>query len=70
MLKNLNHISQEHLEQYAMQTLPEPERANLEEHILICSVCRIDLDETKRYVRAMRSASMRMRREDDGEPVL
>jgi hypothetical protein len=70
MTEDLDHISDEALEQYAMQTLPESACGTLEEHLLVCSECQGRLDQTERYIRAMRSSAMRIRRQNGGEPVL
>jgi hypothetical protein len=40
------HISDDDLERYAMQTLPDSETVPLEEHLLICSECRDLLEST------------------------
>ncbi len=42
-------ISQDALEQYAMETLPEPEIAPLETHLLVCEVCQ---DRPPRHAKA------------------
>ena len=56
----MEHISEDALERYAMRTLPEPELAVLEEHLLICAECRQRLQATEQYVAAMREAAARM----------
>ena len=51
------HIGEDDLEQYAMRTLPESACATLEEHLLICWVCRDRLESTNQYVAAMKLAA-------------
>ncbi len=52
-----SHASDELLEQYAMCKLLEPEAADLEEHLLICSECRDRLEETETFLLAFRQAA-------------
>jgi len=52
-----SHASDELLEQYAMCKLPEPDTADLEEHLLICSECRDRLEETETFLLAFRQAA-------------
>jgi hypothetical protein len=56
-VKLVEHIGEDDLEQYAMQTLPESVCLTLEEHLLICPDCRERLTATDEYVAAMRSAA-------------
>ena len=63
MPEDLDHISEDALEQYAMQTHPESACETLEEHLLVCSECQERLDQTERYVTAMRLAAQKIRRE-------
>jgi len=49
----VEHISDNDLEWYAMLTLPETDLEPFEEHLLICSVCRVRLAESEQYVAAM-----------------
>jgi anti-sigma factor RsiW len=55
------HISDDDLERYAMLMLGEAEIGRLEEHLLICPECRERLEETERYVVAMRAAAAKIR---------
>lgn len=50
------HPLEEQLERYSMGKLSEAECAPLEEHLLICSMCRERLTETDQYVGLMRVA--------------
>ncbi len=61
------HTSDEALEQYAMHSLPEPELAGVEEHLLICSRCQEQLKEIEEYVSAMRGAAILLDREDESQ---
>jgi anti-sigma factor RsiW len=47
-----------------MQTLPESDLATVEEHLPVCLECRERLFETALYIKAMRSAARRIRREE------
>jgi hypothetical protein len=58
------HIGDEDLERYLLNKLPEPEAAAAEEHLLVCAGCRQRLEETERYVRAMRTALSRTEQEE------
>jgi anti-sigma factor RsiW len=55
------HIDDDRLELYALNRLPEPEAAPVEEHLLVCEECRERLAGWDVYVVAMRGA---MARED------
>jgi hypothetical protein len=55
----VHHVSDDTLEQYAMQTLPESEAGPLEEHLLVRNECRDRLDAEIEYVTGMRGASVR-----------
>jgi len=52
----IDHQTDEQLELYALGRLPEPQVAVLEEHLLICPVCRDRLDEADAFAIAMRDA--------------
>jgi hypothetical protein len=58
-----NHISDEDLERHSLNTLPEPQLAAVEEHLLVCPECQDRLEETDAYVEAMRAAALEARRE-------
>jgi hypothetical protein len=59
------HISDDSLEQYAMQTLPEPDVNLVEQHLLICEICQDRFRVTDAYVAAMRSALKRHETRED-----
>jgi anti-sigma factor RsiW len=63
MMENVNHISDEALERYAMRTLQDSACETLEEHLLVCQECQDRLQTMDRYVSAMRSAAAKLRRE-------
>ncbi len=50
------HPSEEHLERYSMDKLPQPECAALEEHLLVCSICQQRLVAAETYVAVMKAA--------------
>ena len=55
------HISDNDLEKFAMQTLPEPEAGPLVEHLVLCQSRRERLDAEIEFVTAMRGASAKIR---------
>jgi hypothetical protein len=57
----VRHVSDDTLERYAMQTLPESESGPLEEHILICPDCRERLQAEIDFVTAMWGAAGKVR---------
>jgi anti-sigma factor RsiW len=57
----VEHIGEDDLEQYAMQTLPESACLTLEEHLLICPECRERLTAMDEYLAAMRSAAKQIK---------
>jgi methionine-rich copper-binding protein CopC len=57
------HVSEEDLERYSMNQLAEPELAEVEMHLLVCAECQDRVTESDRFVRAMRDAASRLRRE-------
>ena len=48
-------ITEDDLERYALNRLPETDAAPLEEHLLVCEECRARLAEWGQYVGAMRA---------------
>jgi hypothetical protein len=66
-----HHVSEEDLERYSMNRLAERELAEVEEHLLVCGECRGRLEESDRYVRAMRAAAAQARaaERDAGRPL-
>jgi hypothetical protein len=58
------HVDAEDLERYAMGTDPLEARPLIEEHLLTCDDCQDRLRETDAYVRAMRTSSELVRREE------
>lgn len=56
-LKFSHHPEDEQLEEYSNSTLAEDTVPQLEEHLLVCSVCQNRLRESDDYIRAMRSAA-------------
>lgn len=62
----MEHISEDGLERYAMQTLPESEAGPLEGHLLVCGDCRERLQTMDEYLAAMRSAAAKIRERGKG----
>ncbi len=56
-VKFMEHLSDDRLEAYSMETLPEDQVAALEEHLLVCGDCQNRLRATDEHVAAMRSAA-------------
>jgi hypothetical protein len=52
----LEHLSEELAEAYSMNRLSEGQAASVEEHLLVCEVCRTKVEETDEFVRVIRSA--------------
>jgi hypothetical protein len=52
----VQHISDNDLDNFAMQTLPKPEAGPLVEHLVVCQSCRERLDAEIEFVTAMRGA--------------
>ena len=62
-METVQHVSDDTLERFAMQTLHEPEAGPLEEHLLVCNECRDRLDVEIEYVTAVRGAAAKIRRQ-------
>jgi hypothetical protein len=60
---SVEHVPEDDVERYAMRSLPAPESDRLEEHLLVCSVCRGRLESTEQYVAVMRSAAGKAERD-------
>jgi hypothetical protein len=54
-VKLVQHVTDDTLELYAMQTLPDSEVGFLEWHLVICQSCRDRLEVEIEFVTAMRS---------------
>jgi hypothetical protein len=67
---NSAHWDEMQLEQYSLKRLPEPEVEALEEHLLVCEVCRASATRMDIYVRAMRSVLARMQAEGESRNKL
>ena len=66
------HLSEDVLELYTMDKLPDAVCASAEEHLLICEACQLRLQETDEYVRiAKAAAEAELRRDSPSEgPIL
>lgn len=51
------HVTDDHLELYALDRLPDSNLPRLEEHLMICANCRERLDEINAFALGMREAS-------------
>lgn len=63
------HLSDDDLERYSLNALPEPRLAEAEEHLLVCPECRERVEETDAYVAGMRAAAARFRRREARFPI-
>ncbi len=61
------HVSQDALEQYAMETLPESEIEPLEEHLLVCEPCQDRLTHIDQFIAALRAAARKIAQDAPGE---
>lgn len=64
-LRKGEHASDEALERYATHSLAEPELAQIEEHLLVCSQCQEKLEKIDAYVSAMRDAAKALGQQDE-----
>jgi len=67
--KPIEHVGEEKLEAYVMNTLAEKELACVEEHLLFCGSCQDQVEELERYTKAMQSAALRIREEKSAMPL-
>jgi len=58
------HLDASQIESYCLGKVPEPEAAEVEEHLLICESCQQRVMECDAYLRSMRNASSRFRAEE------
>ena len=63
------HVVEAQLEAYVANSLPEAEVANIEEHLLFCESCQDQVESLERYNRAMRSAALRVTKEEQEAAV-
>jgi len=56
------HLDAEQAERYLMGNSPAGEVANLEEHLLICADCRVELSNADIYVSSMSEVAARFRK--------
>ena len=56
---DMNHISEDELEQYCLDNIPESELAKIEEHLLWCHGCQDRLLVIGHYIKALRGACVR-----------
>src|ERR1700730_9290087 len=61
-----NHPDESQFEGYSLGRLPKPEVLSLEEHLLICEICRQHFSKSEDYVHSMQHASARLRTESRG----
>jgi hypothetical protein len=57
----VKHVTDDSLERYAMQMVPESELGPLEEHLLTCPNCLDRLQSEIEFVTAMRDAAVTIR---------
>jgi hypothetical protein len=66
-LDNKSHWNEVELEQYSMGKLPQAEVEALEEHLLVCPLCRDHLSQADDFTTSMRRVSARLRAEDEAQ---
>jgi len=64
-LDKTRHPDDESVERYAMQSLQEPEFAQVEEHLLTCPECQHRLEQIDAFVEAVRGAASKLEQEDE-----
>ena len=57
------HISQDALERYTMETLPESEIEALEMHLLVCDACQDRLRHLDQFITALCAAARKIAQE-------
>jgi hypothetical protein len=65
----IKHVEEKHLEAYAMNRVPHDELAEIEEHLLFCTICLEKLEAVERYVKAMQGAAKRIAQEEIQAPA-
>src|SRR5258706_3086931 len=50
------HVAEDVLERYLMNRITEAEKATVEEHLLVCSSCQTQTEETEAFILAARVA--------------
>ena len=62
------HLGEEEIERYSLAACTEPELSRVEEHLLLCSLCRERVAAVDIYADAMRHAAARLRTEEKRVP--
>jgi len=57
----MQHIAEDLLEAYAMQTLPEEDAEGVVSHLLICEVCQVRLDDAIDFIISITAAASEVR---------
>jgi len=60
----VQHVAEDTLEQYSMQTLSEAEAEPVEKHLLMCRYCRDQLVNITAFVTAMLGAAAKIREDE------
>jgi hypothetical protein len=60
-VETVQHVTDNSLERFAMQTLPNSESGPLVDHLLMCPECQERLDAEIDFVAAMREAAVKIR---------
>jgi predicted anti-sigma-YlaC factor YlaD len=60
----MTHVSEEVLECYSMNNLPEDRIVQVQEHLLICEPCREKLTEVDLFVSSMKVAAQQIAEEE------
>ena len=51
------HLSDDVLEEYLLQRLPQPQLASVEEHLLVCEECRVQAEEAEAFILVTKAAA-------------
>jgi hypothetical protein len=62
------HMDTEELEKYSLGDIAQTDVERIEEHLLICELCRRQLEETELYITAMRRASAELQHRPEKRP--
>lgn len=63
------HVADDVLEMYLMKNLPEDDIASVEEHLLVCSTCQDQVEETETFIHAAKVALLDRGRKPAGRAL-
>ena len=65
--RTVRHMDAEEIERYSLGDFPEQEAAPFDEHLLICGLCRTQVEASDAYVAAMCGAARSIRQTSQQE---